>query len=91
MPAPIRRRAPGRVARDFRPERDRRPLVQQAHRQGRAAPVLDRPLAPSRSIRASLETRVFAVGGELRLVDRELPLSQAKSSLVGRKVGEEEL
>ena len=76
---------------DVGPEIDRRALVPQTHRKRLATPVLDRPLAPLGSIRVSLVTLVFAVGGELRLVDRELPLGETKSGLVGRQVGEEEL
>jgi hypothetical protein len=86
---PLRRRASFRD--DVGPEIDSRALVPQAHRKRFAAPVPDRPLAPLESIWASLETLVYAIGGELRLVDRELPLGQTKSGLVGRQVGEEEL
>src|SRR5688572_5008553 len=61
---------------DVGPELDRPALVPQTHRQGLAAPVLDRPPAPLRSIFASFESLRLTVGGELRFVDRELPLGE---------------
>ena len=67
------------------------PLVPQTHRQGLAAPVLDRPLAPLRSIRAPFVPIGLTVGGELRLVDRELPLGESTLRIIGRQVREEEL
>ena len=66
-------------------------LVPQTHRQGLAAPVLDRPLAPLRSIRAPFVPIGLTVGGELRLVDRELPLGESTFRIIGRQVREEEL
>ena len=76
---------------DVGPEIDRRALVPQTHRQGLAAPVLDRPLAPLRSIRAPFVPIGLTVGGELRLVDRELPLGESTFRISGRQVREEEL
>ena len=73
------------------PEVDRRTLVPQTHRQGLAAPVLDRPLAPLGSIRAPFVPIGLTVGGELRLVDRELPLGDSTFRIIGRQVREEEL
>jgi hypothetical protein len=53
--------------------------------------VLDGPLAPLRSIRAPFVPIGLTVRGELRLVDRELPLGQSTFRIVGRQVREEEL
>ena len=76
---------------DVGPEIDRCAFVPQTHRQGLAAPVLDRPLAPLRSIRAPFVPLGLTVGGELRLVDRELPLGESTFRIFGRQVREEEL
>jgi hypothetical protein len=74
---------------DVVPEIDRPALVPQTHRQCLAAPVLDRPLAPLRSIRAPLIPIGLTVGGELRLVDRESPLGESTFRIIGRQVRKE--
>jgi hypothetical protein len=76
---------------DVGPEIDRFALVSQTHRQGLAAPVLNRPLAPQRSIRTPFVPIGLTVGGELRLVDRESPLGESTFRIIGRQVREEEL
>ena len=76
---------------DVGPEIDRSALVSQTHRQGLSSPVLDRPLAPQRSIRAPFVPVGLTVGGELRLVDRESPLGESTFRINGRQVREEEL
>ena len=76
---------------DVVPEIDRPTLVPQTHRQGLAAPVLDRPLAPLRSIRAPFVPIGLTVGGELCLVDRESPLGESTFRIIGRQVREKEL
>ena len=80
-----------RVLLDSHPEIYGGAFIQQTHRQRLAPPVLDRPLAPSGSIRMTLETLVLLVGGELRAMDRQLLLGEMQPCLGGGQIGEEEL
>ena len=82
---------PTPLFRDAFPEFHGRSLVEQAHAQGLATPVLDRPLPTAGVSRSLLEARIFLVGQQLGAMDGELLLSQAEARRGVRQIGEEEL
>jgi hypothetical protein len=69
------------------PEINGRAFVQQTHRQRLAPPVLHRPLAGSGSTWSSFETLVLLVGGQLRPMDRELPLGETQPCVGRGQIG----
>jgi hypothetical protein len=80
-----------RLRRDVLPEFHGRSLVEQAHGQGRAAPVLDRALPTAGGFRSPLEARIFLVSRQLGPMDGKLLPCQAQARRRWRQARSREL